>query len=358
MRKLLFSLLTLSLSLSLSLCYGSDEVHVLGSGHSYPEALKDAFRKAIEETIGALVLSEILVVNMQLIEDKILTLSAGYIERFWILASYQENDLHYVRIKAIVKKDDILKELRQYEANMSSIPGQDLYAEITSVNKVLKESKEMIEVILQDYPEAYVNITLNKQVEIINRDNINSTLRFPVKMCFNVEKYRECVKRLVEILNKIAISKKKVRIKESISYFENIESEGFLLFINEANLSNEWTCWELTNKLKETIFNRIPKAYTFIVSFYDKTGKLITETEHDLIEDFKIGITSASDFPSFIHYSYFNSFIIGAYMFGRFPYECNNEIELNLSATLLNEDIMQINSMQVRLITQNGRPYD
>ncbi|MBD3307002.1 hypothetical protein GF339_11325 [candidate division KSB3 bacterium] len=65
-------------------------------------ALVDAQRKAVEQAVGVLMSSESLVENYELVSDRILTRSAGYIQSYEILDERQEGTTYAVRIRATI----------------------------------------------------------------------------------------------------------------------------------------------------------------------------------------------------------------------------------------------------------------
>ena len=58
------------------------EVIAEGVGDSHDNAIKDAFRNAVRQVVGVYVDSETLVKNDKLVDDKILTLSNGFINDY------------------------------------------------------------------------------------------------------------------------------------------------------------------------------------------------------------------------------------------------------------------------------------
>jgi hypothetical protein len=64
------------------------------------KAIVDAQRKAVEQAVGVLMSSESIVENYELLSDRILTQSAGYIKTYQLLDEKKEGDEYRVRIKA------------------------------------------------------------------------------------------------------------------------------------------------------------------------------------------------------------------------------------------------------------------
>jgi len=65
-------------------------------------AIKDAFRRAVEQAIGVLVESETLVKNFELLNDRVYAKSSGYIKTYNIIGEKIDGDSYRVKIKAIV----------------------------------------------------------------------------------------------------------------------------------------------------------------------------------------------------------------------------------------------------------------
>lgn len=70
---------------------------VTGSGTDSQEALKDAMRVAVEQTIGTLVKSETRIESSIVIEDEILAKSQGYVRDYKILETFQQNGSVFVK---------------------------------------------------------------------------------------------------------------------------------------------------------------------------------------------------------------------------------------------------------------------
>ena len=66
------------------------------------QAIADAQRKAVEQAVGVLMSSESLVENYELVSDRILTQSAGYIQSYDIVNEGQSGTDYRVTIKAVI----------------------------------------------------------------------------------------------------------------------------------------------------------------------------------------------------------------------------------------------------------------
>lgn len=78
---------------------------------AYDEAVKDAKRNAVQSGLGVLVSSETLVKNYQVVHDRILAQSAGYVRNFKVISKNNEGDLYRVVIEAEVALATINSDL-------------------------------------------------------------------------------------------------------------------------------------------------------------------------------------------------------------------------------------------------------
>jgi hypothetical protein len=76
------------------------------------DAISNALRNAVEQVIGTMIQSEVLVQNYQTIEDRIYSQSAGYVERYEVIGKSRQGDtILEVTIKAVVRKGSLKNNL-------------------------------------------------------------------------------------------------------------------------------------------------------------------------------------------------------------------------------------------------------
>lgn len=90
----------------------STTVTATGMGPTKSAATNDAQRQAIEQAVGALVDSSTMVQNFQLVEDKILTKSRGFVRSYKVLSEKQASDGQWeVKIEAVVDQGKLKGDL-------------------------------------------------------------------------------------------------------------------------------------------------------------------------------------------------------------------------------------------------------
>ncbi len=76
------------------------------------DAISNALRNAVEQVIGTMVQSDVLVQNYQTIEDRIYSQSAGYVEQYQVMGKSRQGDtILEVTIKAVVRKGSLKNNL-------------------------------------------------------------------------------------------------------------------------------------------------------------------------------------------------------------------------------------------------------
>ncbi len=78
------------------------------------KALEDAMRKAVEQAVGAMVSSETVTENFELISDKIFSKSRGYVRKYKVLSEGKEEGagIYQVKIEAVVASGNLNNDLQ------------------------------------------------------------------------------------------------------------------------------------------------------------------------------------------------------------------------------------------------------
>lgn len=112
MRCFLVALMLLLFSVTVQ----AQEVTVQGYGKTQEDALHEAFRLAVEKVVGAVVESETLVRNLEVVSDEIYTQSAGFVQDHHVLGVKQADGMFMVNVKVTVNTNPdsaLLTKLQQ-----------------------------------------------------------------------------------------------------------------------------------------------------------------------------------------------------------------------------------------------------
>ena len=123
-------------------------VSVRGMGTNQEVALKDALNQAVMQAAGAIVDSETLMKNDEIIQEKVLTASNAIVKKYDVTmpAKQRANGLWEIRIKAVVQQNLLRQTLVKHNIIKGSVEGtQNLWAEVVTGEKNQTDMKAMLE---------------------------------------------------------------------------------------------------------------------------------------------------------------------------------------------------------------------
>ncbi len=129
-----------------------------GYGTTVREATKDALPSAVEQVVGTMIDATTLLENDKLIEDEILSYSAGMIASSKLVGEPKksEDGLYIVKVKASVKKSRLREKLRATSAVNVALDGADLFARMTAAKDNLADAEAMIKAVLAKHVDCVV----------------------------------------------------------------------------------------------------------------------------------------------------------------------------------------------------------
>jgi hypothetical protein len=129
------------------------QVKALGVGATSDQAEKAALVNAVQQAVGLFLDSETLVKNEQVIYDKILSVSDGYVSKMEVLSPAHKrpsDGLFETTINATVEKEKVGSELRKQRILISQTDGQNAWAEAATKIKDAQDGMAMLEKHLPD----------------------------------------------------------------------------------------------------------------------------------------------------------------------------------------------------------------
>ena len=138
------------------------DVVATGYGSTPREATKAALRSAVESVVGTMVDATTLVENDKLIEDEILTYSAGMIAATKIIGEPKKSNdgLYTVKVKATVKKSDLKEKLKAASTVNVALDGNDLFARMTAEKEKLSNAEAIIKSVFAKHDSFVVAETI------------------------------------------------------------------------------------------------------------------------------------------------------------------------------------------------------
>jgi hypothetical protein len=176
-----------------------------GVGASPEEALRDAFRNAVRQVVGAVVDAETQVKNDELINDKVLTFSDGFIKKYDEIdgSKTQIAGLHRIRIKANVEKKSLLAKLRSSNVVMKSVDGIGLFAQTVTKLDSEKEAIAILEKQFKGFPQSCLSASVVGEPKVIEKDSENATIEIMVQLEPDLTAFRDFSRNLRSVLDKM-----------------------------------------------------------------------------------------------------------------------------------------------------------
>lgn len=122
-----------------------------GVGSTADEALKDAFRAAVRQTLGSIVRSTTAVQDDVELINRITTFSRGFVEDYTILNTWAEAGFVHRKISAVVRTRELSMQVRAEKASVAS-NGRGLWPEVITKIERRKSAKAMFNDIMGDFP--------------------------------------------------------------------------------------------------------------------------------------------------------------------------------------------------------------
>jgi hypothetical protein len=221
-------------------------VEAQGVGNTPQLAIRDAFRRAVEQVVGTLVDSEVVVQNDKLINEKILTASNGFIERYEEIpdSAIFKNGLHHIGIRAEVKKRNVIRRLKSVNITVNEINGKAMFEKIVSKMEAKKASLALFENQFKSFPEKMIKAA---QVGDLKESDINAEtakLGITIRIEPDLKEYSRFENQLKQNLSKLSISEGEFSIDlEKVDKNNKNLNNMTRRFINNSMLNRNMRQW-------------------------------------------------------------------------------------------------------------------
>ncbi|MBM3836138.1 MAG: hypothetical protein FJ403_23330 [Verrucomicrobia bacterium] len=188
-----------------------------GVGVDADKSLRNAFRNAVEQAVGLIVDAETVVKNEDVIKDQILTYSDGFVEKFDRVKEGKRDDgLYEVKIKAVVKRRQLIEKLKEEKISVAKIEGESLFAEVVTKLDAEKNAAKLLEKALDGLPVNILTATVaDPKPRIVQKNDAGVKAMWTVVVGFDYKAYQENVlPKLREILDATAKRKSNSEITE------------------------------------------------------------------------------------------------------------------------------------------------
>jgi hypothetical protein len=175
-------------------------IQVQGRGTTAEQARDNAFRLAVEQAVGTLILSETQTRNQRMVRDDTITYASGFVSKFKILNQTIDTGGVRMIVDVWVGKSNIAHRLMNESVSGRDIDGARLNTQIQTLRTESNNKVRAVQAILGDFPARAFDLdTGNVKMDVIDR----KTARFetPVNIAWN----RAYLNSLVEVLSRGAV---------------------------------------------------------------------------------------------------------------------------------------------------------
>jgi hypothetical protein len=183
-----------------------DVVVVEGRGISADEALKDALRNAVRQVVGAIVETETLIKDDELIADKVLTYSNGIVQTWQEIPGSKKNKggLYQVVIKATVERQKLVARLKAANVTMKRVDGNELFGKAITEMDAERDAAAILEKAFEGFPANCWRAEVEGQPKIIEKDSQKVRIGITYRVNPDRKAYSQLMARLRPVLSKIA----------------------------------------------------------------------------------------------------------------------------------------------------------
>lgn len=210
------------------------KVKAKGVGADKTEALKDAYRDAVERAVGMFVDAEQMVKNDEAIKDEILTQSNAYIKKCDVLSEQTQNGVVVVSVLAYVVRQPLAKRIRvvmppqTYNLESGAL---NVHASMVTELKRNEDAAALVKKMLSDFNPITqlmkVGLVSPKPTILpVKGDESRVNLAYLMKIELDEQKYRDVVvPKFKQIFDQISLTKPKlVRLTDVTTKVRNENS--------------------------------------------------------------------------------------------------------------------------------------
>ena len=137
------------------------EITVTGMGTTLESAEKQALAAAIRQAVGAYMDSKTIVENEEVIQDRILSISNAFVEKYEVVGQPKKSSdgLIEITILAKVKTNQVVQALKENNLISGEVAGQNLWAEASTKVMNAQDAVAMLEAKIPELIKSVVTIT-------------------------------------------------------------------------------------------------------------------------------------------------------------------------------------------------------
>ena len=195
------------------------KVKAKGVGADKTEALKDAYRDAVERAVGMFVDAEQMVTNDEAIKDEILTQSNAYIKKCDVVSEQTQNGVVMISVLAYVVRQPLTKRIKDvmppqtYNLESGAL---NVHASMVTEMKRNEDAAALVKKMLSDFNPITqlmkVGLVSPKPTILpVKGDDSRVNLAYLMKIELDEQKYKEVfVPKFKQVFDQISLTKPKM----------------------------------------------------------------------------------------------------------------------------------------------------
>jgi len=224
---------------------GTQTVVAEGVGETPSIALKDAFRNAVRQVVGAVVDANTVIENDEIIEDSILTYSDGFVtsheERG--RSKNKQDGLYSITIEAQVERRNVVAALKAANISTKAVDGKGLFAEAVTQLDAEKSAEALLAKQFEDFPLCCLTAEVVGTPQLISKTEDDATVEITIRIEPDLNAYKAFAARLLPVLERSA-----TELAAFTARFDKPpaqSSEAALYAIGDGAFGNIWmmTTW-------------------------------------------------------------------------------------------------------------------
>ncbi len=181
------------------------EVVATGIGLDPEKAKQSAFSAAIEHAVGVLVDAETRIENDEIVSDKVLTFSRGFVQKYTVTKQWEKSGLHYARIRAIVAVSKLAERLKAQNIAVREVPGELLYRQLKHELVTEENAAEMFRRAMEDFRmDKLLKVEVVGKPEVVEKDETHAKLGIRVRVSADMAKWEKLRGNLYPLLQRLS----------------------------------------------------------------------------------------------------------------------------------------------------------
>jgi hypothetical protein len=161
-------------------------IRVVGEGHTVEQAKEDAFRTAVQQRAGAIVLSERQANLGKLDKDNISLFSAGYVDDFKIIDINQRGSNIRITLDVLVADSKLLNQVLSTGQTNQNVNGERAGAALSTYLDQKQKADKILDVVLSTYPQNAFKVEQKGYVLTVDSYR-NATFNIPYTLKWNYD---------------------------------------------------------------------------------------------------------------------------------------------------------------------------